>query len=141
MRSQSSGPDATSRIRAQSATVVVITPGQERSLNPSILGMRPRLGFRPTVPVYPAGERVEPPASPAVQNGTRPPATAAADPPLLPPGVRLRFQGLRVVPCASVCVTPSMPNSAVVTLPSGMAPAPRSRAMNTESRCSGGSSL
>ena len=63
-----------------------------------------------------------------------PAATAAAEPPLDPDGVRSRFHGLRVVPNASVCVTPSMPNSAEATIPTGTAPAARSRATCTLSR-------
>src|SRR4026209_1784709 len=65
-------------------------------------GMRPYAPFMPTSPVYAAGMRIDPPPSPAVAIGTRPPATAAADPPDEPPGVRSRFQGLRVTPCTFV---------------------------------------
>ena len=42
--------------------------------------------------------RIEPPPSVAVAMGASPAATAAAEPPLEPPGVNSRFQGLRVVP-------------------------------------------
>ena len=52
----------------------------------------------PTRPVKAAGMRVEPPPSLAVQKGTKPAATAAAEPPLDPPGVRSGFHGFRVVP-------------------------------------------
>ena len=69
-----------------------------------------------------------------------PAATAAAEPPLDPDGVRSRFHGLRVVPNASVCVTPSMPNSADATMPTGTAPAARSLATCTLSRADGGAS-
>ncbi len=69
-----------------------------------------------------------------------PAATAAAEPPLDPDGVRSRFHGLRVVPNASVWVTPSMPNSAEATMPTGTAPAARSRATCTLSRSDGGAS-
>src|SRR3990172_11518116 len=65
-------------------------------------GMRPKEPFMPTRPVYDAGMRMLPPPSPAVAAGTRPPATAAADPPDEPAGVRSRFQGLRVVPWSLV---------------------------------------
>ena len=40
--------------------------------------------------------RIEPPPSLAVARGAMPDASAAAEPPLEPPGVRSRFQGLRV---------------------------------------------
>src|SRR5436305_5676545 len=89
--------------------------------------MRPKLGFRPTRPVKAAGMRVEPPPSLAVPNGTSPPATAAAEPPLDPPGVRVRSHGFRVVPHALVWVKAVTPNSGAAVLPTGTAPAARSR--------------
>ncbi len=61
-------------------------------------GMRPWLGFIPTSPVKAAGVRIEPPPSLAVAKGTSPAATAAADPPLDPPGVVARSHGLVVTP-------------------------------------------
>jgi hypothetical protein len=51
-----------------------------------------------------AGVRIEPPPSLAVQNGTMPADTAALDPPLDPPGVRLGSQGLRVTPSNGLAV-------------------------------------
>ena len=56
----------------------------------------------PTRPLNAAGMRVDPPPSLAVANGMMPAATAAAEPPLEPPGVRSVFHGLRVVPHAFV---------------------------------------
>ena len=47
-----------------------------------------------------AGMRIDPPPSPACATGTIPLATAAADPPLEPPGVWSRFHGLCVGPYA-----------------------------------------
>ena len=41
---------------------------------------------------------MEPPPSPPVAIGTSRAATAAPEPPLEPPGVRERSQGLRVTP-------------------------------------------
>ena len=52
------------------------------------LGMRPKVDLSPNRPVKPAGMRMEPPPSPPLAMGRRPPATAAADPPEDPPGVR-----------------------------------------------------
>ena len=52
-------------------------------------GMRPRCGFRPTSPQLAAGIRIEPAPSEAVAPGASPAATAAALPPLEPPGVRV----------------------------------------------------
>ena len=60
--------------------------------------MRPNDGFRPNAPVKLAGMRIEPPPSLAVTSGSTPPAIAAAEPPLEPPGVRSRFHGERVTP-------------------------------------------
>src|SRR5207237_7325873 len=85
--------------------------------------------------------RVEPPPSLAVQKGTSPAATAAAEPPLDPPGVRSRFHGLRVVPNALVCVNATVPNSGAAVLPIGTQPAARRRAMWIESSAWGALSL
>ena len=99
--------------------------------------MRPWLGFNPTSPENDAGMRVDPPPSEAVAKGTMPAATAAALPPLDPPGVRLGSHALRVVPHALVRVYCSVPNSGEAVLPSGMAPAPRRRRTCSESRSTG----
>ena len=48
-----------------------------------------------------AGMRIEPPPSPACATGTMPLATAAAEPPLEPPELRVVSHGLRVGPYAS----------------------------------------
>src|SRR5438132_10163301 len=104
-------------------------------------GMRPWLGFIPTSPQNAAGIRVDPPPSLAVQAGSKPAATAAADPPLLPPGVRSGFHGLRVVPHALVWVKQVIPNSGAAVLPTGTAPAARRRARCTESAATGGRPL
>ena len=48
--------------------------------------------------------RIEPPPSEPSAPPTRPAATAAAEPPLDPPGVRLRSHGLRVAPKVGVSV-------------------------------------
>ena len=57
---------------------------------------------------------------------TRPPATAAALPPDEPPGVRPCCHGLCVVPCRTVRVTLTPPNSLAVVCPASTAP-PSSR--------------
>src|SRR5438045_900666 len=62
---------------------------------------RPRDGFSPTGPPSLAGRGIEPPPSFACAAGTMPEATAAADPPLDPPGERPTSHGLRVGPYAS----------------------------------------
>ncbi len=71
---------------------------------------------------------MDPPPSLPVAMVTRPPATAAADPPDEPPGVRVRSHGLRVMPCSTVRVTLTPPNSLAVVRPSSTAPASRTRA-------------
>ncbi len=66
------------------------------SLCASGRGTRPRDALSPTRPEKEAGMRVEPPPSDDMLIGTMPAATAAAEPPDEPPGVRARFHGLRV---------------------------------------------
>ena len=93
--------------------------------------MRPCVGFRPMVPVKAAGMRIEPPASLPMDRRTTPAATAAAQPPLLPPGVSDGFHGLRVMPKAGLSVMPFQLNSGARVLPSSTAPASASRCTNT----------
>ncbi len=69
--------------------------------------------------------RIEPPPSLAWAAGTMPAATAADEPPDEPPGVRSRFQGLRVGPNAEGSVTGCRPNSGVLVLPNMTRPALR----------------
>src|SRR4051812_205550 len=76
--------------------------------------LRPRLGLRPTSPHMLAGMRIDPPPSLACAAGTMPAATAAAEPPLDPPGLCARFHGLRVGPNASGSVVGSRPSSGVL---------------------------
>ena len=52
----------------------------------------------PVMPQYAAGWRTEPPVSVPVAIGARRAATAAAEPPEEPPGMRCVFQGLRAGP-------------------------------------------
>ena len=77
--------------------------------------------------------RIEPPASVPTASGQIPANTPAALPPLLPPGVRSRSQGLRVTPVRGESVTGFQPNSGVVVLPKNTAPSSRSRAVTGES--------
>src|SRR5437764_7557582 len=89
------------------------------------------------MPQNEAGIRIEPPASVPTANGEMPARTAAALPPLLPPGVRSRFHGLRVMPVNGESVAPFQPNSGVVVLPKKTAPAARSRADDGASSAQG----
>src|SRR5918997_690258 len=61
-------------------------------------GTRPRLAFNPNTPQQPAGIRIEPAPSEPIAAPARPAATAAAEPPEEPPGVRCGSHGLRVTP-------------------------------------------
>src|SRR6185312_2747522 len=74
-------------------------------------GIRPYVVFRPGRPVNAAGMRIEPPPSPPVASVSRPPATAAADPPDEPPGVRAASHGFAVAPFSFVNVRLMPPNS------------------------------
>ena len=58
----------------------------------------PRLGFRPTMLLSPAGTRPEPAVSVPSASGTRPAATATAEPELDPPGISAGSNGLRGTP-------------------------------------------
>jgi hypothetical protein len=64
-------------------------------------------------------------------------ATAAAAPPLEPPGERLRFHGLRVAPLSVGSVVQSAANSGVLVLPRMTSPALRSRLTSSLSGRSG----
>ena len=77
--------------------------------------------------------RIDPPPSEEVTRGSTPPASAAEEPPLDPPGVRSRFQGERVTPNSGFLVIAVKPNSGVFVLPTTIAPAARSRATWVES--------
>src|SRR5678816_2936208 len=79
-------------------------------------GLRPRVGLRPNRPQHDAGMRIDPPPSDACAAGNMPAATAAAPPPLEPPEVNSRFQGLRVAPNSLGSVVMVKPNSGVLVL-------------------------
>ena len=79
--------------------------------------------MKPTSPQNAAGMRTEPPPSVPMPIGPRPAATAAAAPPLEPPGVSMVFQGLRVTPNIGLSVRALKPNSERFVLPRTTAPA------------------
>ena len=81
----------------------------------------------PTSPQHAAGMRTLPMPSLPWATGTIPAATAAADPPLEPPGVRARSQGLRVMPCTE-SVAPKTHSSGTRVSPTTTPPAARIRA-------------
>src|SRR5205823_12244240 len=80
------------------------------------------------MPQKDAGWRIEPPVSEPIASGARRAATAAADPPLDPPGVRSSAHGLRVAPNAEFSVDEPIANSSQLVLPTTMAPARSRRA-------------
>ena len=85
------------------------------------------MGFIPTTPHSAAGWRMEPPVSEPRARSAKPAATAAAEPPLEPPGTRLVSWGLRVGPNAEFSVEEPMANSSRLVLPTMTAPAARRR--------------
>lgn len=104
------------------------------------MGTRPSEGLNPLRPHTAEGMRIDPPPSEPVHSGTMPAATAAADPPLEPPALRLRSHGLRVEPNRAFVVSALCPSSGVLVLPTTTHPAARSRSTRTESRVAGGAS-
>ena len=75
--------------------------GVNSGMGPTIAplsGTVPHPGFSPTTPQKCDGTRIDPPISEPRPSGEKPHASAAASPPLDPPGTRSRFHGLRVAP-------------------------------------------
>src|SRR5215470_11576061 len=70
-----------------------------------------------------AGCLIEPPVSEPSAIGAMRAATAAADPPLEPPGVRSSAHGLRAGPNAEFSVDEPIANSSQLVLPMTTAPA------------------
>ena len=141
-RASRAGPAAliTVSISAASSTVRVIGPRCATVPNGDSgqAGTRPKVGLSPTMPQKPAGMRIEPPPSVPTCRAPMPSAAATPAPPLDPPDVRDRFQGLRARWPSGLSVTPFQPNSGVVVLPSRTAPASRSRAVAGASSAVGG---
>src|SRR5215510_463799 len=81
----------------------------------------------PTTPLRAAGWRMDPPVSEPSPTDAKPAATAAADPPLEPPGTRSGQRGLRVGPNAEFSVDEPIANSSRFVLPIGTAPAATTR--------------
>src|SRR5699024_12069081 len=77
----------------------------------------PLVGFNPNRLVKDAGIRIDPPPSLAPATGTIPEATAAAAPPLEPPGEKFLCHGLRVAPCRAGSVIFLRANSGVFVYP------------------------
>src|SRR5258708_35516053 len=98
-------------------------------MTPKVL-TRPYVGLSPVMPQHADGMRIEPPVSLPMEPRHIPAATAAAEPPLEPPGMWVGSQGLRVggvyVPYA---------NSWVFVLPMMTAPALRNCSTTVASSC------
>ncbi len=98
----------TSSTAAASRTVRVIgptCPTRSKPPNTARSGTRPNEGFKPYTPQNAAAMRIEPPPSVPSARGPIPLATAAAAPPLEPPGVRVVSHGLRVTPKSGFSVS------------------------------------
>ena len=76
---------------------------------------------------------MEPPASPPLQSGTSRAASAAPEPPLDPPDVRVVSHGLKHGPEIVLSVVPFQPKSGVFVLPTMMAPLARMRSVTMSS--------
>src|SRR3954468_19862884 len=87
----------------------------------------------PTTPHSAAGWRIDPPVSEPRPRAAIPDATAAALPPLEPPGTRLGSCGLRVGPNAEFSVLDPIANSSRLVLPTTTAPAARRRSTTVAS--------
>src|SRR5437868_15240218 len=79
------------------------------------------------MPQRAAGWRIDPPVSEPSASGAMPAATATADPPLDPPGMRSVAHGFRAGPNAEFSLDDPMANSSQFVLPMITAPAASSR--------------
>src|SRR5712691_5635918 len=127
MTSRSAAPSATERLRGAD----VESPSN--AVN-GAWDTRPRDGLSPKRPQHDAGIRIDPPPSLPCATGTRPAASAAAAPPLDPPGVSSGFHGFRVAPLSSDSVKAVVPNSGVLVFPRITNPACRRRRTTAVSR-------
>src|ERR1700674_3668518 len=94
---------------------------------------RPYVGFRPTIPHSEAGCRIDPPVSDPSPIEVIPAATATAEPPLEPPGMRVGSRGLGEGPNAEFSVDDPIANSSRFVLPRMTAPAASSRVITVAS--------
>src|SRR5579864_359607 len=118
--SKVSCPAITSSSIAASSTVRANGPTWSRldaNASTPYRDTRPYVGFTPTTPHKLAGWRIEPPVSVPIPRGANPAATAAALPPLEPPGTRARSHGLWLGPYAEFSVEEPIANSSRLALP------------------------
>ena len=95
---------------------------------------RPKVGLNPTIPHTEAGQRIDPPVSVPGASATVPAATAAPEPPLEPPGMRLGSCGFRQVPKCGLSLVVPHASSWVASFAIETAPAAASRATTSASR-------
>ena len=132
MASPATGPPMTSRARARSRASRASgprTPITTAGLGSAVPGTWPWRGARvslgrwPYTPQKAAGTRIDPPMSLPNSMALSPVASAAAPPPVLPPGVRAESQGLRVRPKSGLSVCQSEVCVGTLVLPRSTAPA------------------
>src|SRR5260370_8075994 len=113
------------------------TPIQENAPTPAekcpVAGIRPGVGFSPQMPQKCAGTRIDPPPSLPTPPSEHPAAIAAASPPLEPPALRDKSQGLLVFPLTRLSASYAIKNSGVLVLPITIAPPASTRATRTAS--------
>src|ERR1700678_2830910 len=116
------------------ASVMLVAKGPIRSSDEA-KATRPYLDSRRYVassagmPQYAPGCRIEPPVSVPRDTTDKPAATAAADPPLEPPGTRSTATGFRTGPYAEFSFELPMANSSQFVFPRITAPAFSRRSM------------
>src|SRR5699024_12711979 len=95
--------------RAASSTVRVMGPACASGPNglAGYIGILPWVGLNPTMPQNADGISTLPPPSVPTATGTIPDAQAAAAQQAEPPGIRRRYNGLRVTLVVGVSLTPS----------------------------------
>src|SRR6188508_3376862 len=106
-------------------------PSTEIGVQPRLrksIGTTPGEGRKPTTPHMAAGMRSEPPVSDPVQTGSMSQASATAEPPEEPPGLRVGSNGLPVAPHTGLRELAPAPNSGTLVLATMTAPALRTSA-------------
>src|SRR6266566_4391278 len=138
--SPGSSPTSTSNAARASATVLVNVVTQSsvgQAGNTPLVGTRPRVGFRPTMPLNAAGTRPLPAVSVPSASGTTPSATATALPALLPPLTCADDATLWHAPYGERVPTSPVANWSRLVLPIGTAPAAMRRPTATADSAAG----
>src|SRR5271156_589451 len=106
----------------------ILSSDEAKAISP-YLDTRPYVGIMAGIPQQAPGCRIEPPVSVPRAATARPAATAAAEPPLEPPGTRSSATGFRTGPYAEFSFELPMANSSQLVLPRMTAPARSSRSI------------